>query len=67
MVLLRESAPGVPPMTPVAETVQNFLDKPDADYWQECRRRAERLNMPAWLLAENEFRHRDLDRVSDAG
>lgn len=67
MVLLRKSAPGVTPMTPVAEATQNFVDKPDADYWQECRRRAEKLNMPAWLLAENEFQHRALDRVSDAG
>lgn len=25
----------------------------EVDFWQECRRRAELLNIPAWKLAED--------------
>ena len=30
---------------------------PDNSYWLECKRRAEILNIPAWMIAEEGFRH----------
>jgi hypothetical protein len=29
----------------------------ESEFWQECRRRAEILNIPAWRLAEEYFQH----------
>lgn len=36
-------------------------ESPEIEYWQECRRRAEELNIPAWQLAESEWHHGLLD------
>lgn len=41
------------------------LETPEIEYWQECRRRAEQLNIPAWQLAENEWHHGRLDKQDD--
>jgi len=41
------------------------LETPEVEYWQECRRRAEELNIPAWQLAENEWHHGRLDKLND--
>jgi len=40
-------------------------ETPEVEYWQECRRRAEKLNIPAWQLAENEWHHGQLDKQDD--
>jgi hypothetical protein len=31
----------------------------ESEFWQECRRRAEILNIPAWMVAEEHFLHDD--------
>jgi hypothetical protein len=41
------------------------LEALEVEYWQECRRRAQILNIPAWQLAENEWNHRPLDKQDD--
>lgn len=43
-----------------------FLEDPETQYWQECRRRAEILNVPAWSLAENEWAHQKVDNNDDS-
>jgi hypothetical protein len=35
----------------------------EIEFWQECRRRAEILNVPAWLLAEEGFLHGETKSV----
>tara|TARA_R100001594_G_C4045557_1_gene264059 strand:- start:449 stop:604 length:156 start_codon:yes stop_codon:yes gene_type:complete len=35
---------------------------PDVEFWQQCRQRAQRLNVPAWEVAENEWVQRELDK-----
>ncbi len=35
----------------------------EAEFWQECRRRAEILNIPAWMLAEEGFLHKETKSV----
>lgn len=41
---------------------ENFRNEetPDIDFWRYCRREADRRNVPAWMLAEEAFFHRDL-------
>jgi hypothetical protein len=35
----------------------------ESEFWQECRRRAEILNIPAWMLAEEGFLHKETKSV----
>jgi hypothetical protein len=37
----------------------------DTEFWQECRRRAAVLNIPAWQLAEEGFLH-DWESIPDS-
>ena len=48
-------------MAPVPPVVSNTDLNPDVEFWQECRRRALELNVPAWQLAEEAFTHRTID------
>lgn len=48
-------------MAAVHPVSTDTLDAPDADFWQECRRRAMELNIPAWQLAEEGFLHEKVD------
>jgi hypothetical protein len=35
----------------------HILEEPDATFWQSCRQKGAELNIPAWMLAEDGFRH----------
>ena len=37
-------------------------EKLETEHWQECRKKAALLNIPAWQLAENGYKHRELDK-----
>lgn len=39
----------------------------DAEFWAECRKRSQELNIPAWKLAEELYRHFDVDARTKAG
>lgn len=41
-----------------------FVETPETQFWQQCRERAERLGIPAWLLAEEGFVHEPVDTRS---
>jgi hypothetical protein len=32
-------------------------ESPDTEFWQLCRQRSSELGVPAWMLAEEGFRH----------
>jgi len=32
-------------------------ESPDTEFWQLCRQRSSELGIPAWMLAEEGFRH----------
>lgn len=50
------------------ETVAFVTEEtPDVKFWAECRRRALELNIPAWRLAEEGFRHPALDKHTSKG
>jgi hypothetical protein len=49
-------------MSEVTTKPQNFVETPETKFWQECRQRAAKLGVPAWLLAEEGFRHDLVDR-----
>lgn len=51
-------------MTSVATNTKNFVETPETTFWQECRKRAEELGIPAWMLAEEGFQHTHVDRRS---
>ncbi len=34
-----------------------LLESPDTEFWRLCRQRGSELNVPAWMLAEEGFRH----------
>jgi hypothetical protein len=34
-----------------------ILESPDTEFWRLCRQRGCDLNIPAWMLAEEGFRH----------
>lgn len=42
------------------------LDLSDEEFWAECRRRAIKLNIPAWRIAEEFYQHREVDIKVDA-
>lgn len=48
-------------MTPVRPKTPKFLENPEAEFWQECRKRAQELGIPAWQLAEEGFVHQPVD------
>jgi hypothetical protein len=47
----------------VVHPVPFKTESPDTEFWQECRRRAEILNIPAWQLAEEDFRHEEINPI----
>jgi hypothetical protein len=49
----------------VVQPVTLKTESPDTDFWQECRRLAAILNIPAWQLAEEGFKHEDKSSVSN--
>lgn len=49
----------------VVHSVPFKTESPDTEFWQECRRRAEILNIPAWQLAEEGFWHHEKSSVLD--
>jgi hypothetical protein len=51
-------------MAPVPPVSSNTDLDPDVEFWQECRRRALELHVPAWQLAEERFTHRTVDTGS---
>jgi hypothetical protein len=51
-------------MTSVATNTENFVESPETSFWQQCRKRAEELGIPAWRLAEEGFQHAEVDRRS---
>lgn len=53
-------------MASVPPKTSEFVDTPEVQFWQECRRRAEDLGIPAWMLAEEGFTHRPVDRRSES-
>lgn len=48
-------------MTPVPIRTTKFVETPETVFWQQCRKRAEELGVPAWLLAEENFIHAEVD------
>jgi len=52
-------------MASVPSKTSEFLDTPEVQFWQECRRRSQDLGVPAWLLAEEGFIHQAIDRRSE--
>jgi len=52
-------------MASVPPKTSEFVDTPEVQFWQECRKRAEALGIPAWMLAEEGFTHRPVDRRSE--
>lgn len=34
-----------------------LLESPDTEFWRLCRQKGSELNVPAWMLAEEGFRH----------
>ena len=48
-------------MTPASQARKPELATPSELFWAECRRQAEILNIPAWKLAEEFYRHGMLD------
>lgn len=54
-------------MTALRTVLPVTEETPDAEFWAECRRRALELNVPAWQLAEEGFRHPALDKHSSRG
>ncbi len=49
----------------VVQPVTLKTESPDTDFWQECRRRAAILNIPAWQLAEEGFSHALVESPQD--
>lgn len=43
---------------------QDPVEAPPDDFWAQCRRKALELNIPAWKLAEEFYRHDALDERS---
>lgn len=48
-------------MTSSRTTNSSLKEIPDTDFWAECRREAIRLNIPAWMIAEQSFVHDPVD------
>lgn len=48
-------------MTSMPTKTSKFLESPETTFWQQCRKRAEELGIPAWRLAEEGFIHTELD------
>jgi hypothetical protein len=51
-------------MTTTTRTRQGPVQDPEAEFWAECRRRAMKLNVPAWAIAEQWYTHDLLDKRS---
>lgn len=51
-------------MASVSYKNSKFLETPETKFWQECRKRAQELGIPAWQLAEEGFVHTPLDTLS---
>jgi len=34
-----------------------ILESPDTAFWQLCRQKSSEIGVPAWMLAEEGFRH----------
>jgi hypothetical protein len=44
-------------MVVVPSAVLEKQAAPDLFFWEECKRQAEILNIPAWMIAEEGFKH----------
>jgi|TARA_R110000822_G_scaffold97843_3_gene221778 hypothetical protein len=44
-------------MVVVPSAVLEKQAAPDLSFWEECKRQAEILNIPAWMIAEEGFKH----------
>lgn len=51
-------------MSTMPVKTETFVEDPETEFWQECRRRAQQLGIPAWQLAEEGFVHRPVDTRS---
>lgn len=51
-------------MASVSPKTSEFLETPETEFWQECRKRAQELGIPAWQLAEEGFFHAQVDTRS---
>jgi len=51
-------------MAPVPTKPKVTFEDPEVTFWQECRKRAAELGIPAWKLAEEGYAHPALDRRS---
>jgi hypothetical protein len=49
-------------MTSIPTKDSAFVETPETDFWQECRKRAQELGIPAWKLAEEGFTHWGVDK-----
>jgi len=47
---------------PTASVKFEERSKPsEEEFWAECRRRAMKLNIPAWRIAEEFYQHHEVD------
>jgi hypothetical protein len=51
-------------MAPITTKPQVVVEDPEVKFWQECRKRAAELGIPAWKLAEEGYEHPALDKRS---
>lgn len=51
-------------MDSVSQKTSKFVENPETKFWQECRKRAQKLGIPAWQLAEEGFFHEYVDTRS---
>lgn len=51
-------------MDSVPAKLSTFVEDPETEFWQECRKRAQELGVPAWQLAEEGFVHKPVDTRS---
>jgi hypothetical protein len=51
-------------MAPVPTKPKGTVEDPEVKFWQECRKRAAELGIPAWKLAEEGYTHPALDKGS---
>lgn len=36
---------------------------PKPEFWDRCKEEASQSNIPAWMIAENNFRHEEVDSM----
>jgi len=52
-------------MASVPTKVPAIVEEPEVHFWQECRKRASELGIPAWKLAEEGFWDHGVDRRAE--